>query len=1227
MANFYLNNTNVRILFNKNGKYLSNNNEDYSTYMHFNNCYNWNGYVSFPKNNVDCITFTNCSTYNQNMDLPTSLTRLSLSNLPLFNGRINFPDNINIISFSLVNSFNQEINAPNAQMFSWLSSNKYRFNKPVNIRNINTASYSFENASIFNSPIDITYVNYLNGTFNNCAMFNQPLIINGGIDVSSMLSGCPSFKSNLTFGPNAPFPKLIFNLPYNSSNSKYDFNICNTYEGWIKFYNANMYFGFDFCNELFGYAGGWQINSSMSNVSMSRRYISHISFNLYYLPNIAPYKFNNDEGTFGIFHSCYNFNGNVILNDQVKDIAYMFAYCSNFNTPFNIPNSVLNMSSCFHSCSSFNQPISIPNNCINLNRFLCYANNFNSTISFPHTTVEVDYSHGLAFSSYNLPLYLNAWGNFVNFLSNDKSFDQNIYYPPESKVPVRMFAMFAGMNYLNWNVFIPNSLITGASSQTSFGLAHYTPIGSPDVCTGLKFVINSQEFFYSGYGGTIPYKIYNNSSCTQLYNYETIIMSDVINITNCLADCIRFNAPISINDSVMYANRAFFNCTIFNQPITLPASLRFAENMFNNCTNFNQPLAIPYNLRSASDFLSLCNNYNSLVTISDGKLRSLANFFSGCTIYNKPIEISNNVVVTSGMFDNCTNFNQSVNLPSTVKISNDMFRNCVNLNSPIGMHDKLLNLVNMFKGCTIFNQPIVLAPCIFNAYSFLQEAHEFNQPVVLPKWATNLDGFHNMFYNCFKLNQTIKIPESWLSMSEILSAFYNCGSTSLILPSVYKYTSNSTLSTQIGYLSSNVKSISYYDCPSLNTSGLYDDVNKVYVKTCYQMLQDGTIIISDSGRCLQLTDAFTSYITSNDNYCFITPNNFPIRFNYDGYNLKTIIGKNVCRIAFSTSFNRDITIPSGVYDISQGLFNNAYSKNINFESDDLITMRNMFSNFSMYPRFNKIPANVKDMSNLFVAASGISIVYNANQGSNLSIPNGVMYIDNFMRYPTNYYGDINLPESVISANWFMSQSSFHGNLYFDNCFINSKGADRVIYATYFYGNIIYGDDCIPDNIISWYSGDSYVYTQKDVYPPKNCDIFYFGNHSTFNGNIHLSNQVRYFILNSNLNQFNTPLTIPESVKKLAINFNSIFLLKDCLYGVILIILLLIWVLELMLILMCHLILVTLMSTIMHICLDFGTFIVLIIIVIIEILMLILNYQTQQSIHQECSCIVQIIIDG
>ena len=66
-----------------------------------------------------------------------------------------------------------------------------------------------------------------------------------------------------------------------------------------------------------------------------------------------------------------------------------------------------------------------------------------------------------------------------------------------------------------------------------------------------------------------------------------------------------------------------------------------------------------------------------------------------------------------------------------------------------------------------------------------------------------------------------------------------------------------------------------------------------------------------------------------------------------------------------------------------------------------------------------------------------------------------------------------------------------------------------------------------------------MYTQKDVYPPKNCDIFYFGNHSTFNGNIHLSNQVRYFILNSNLNQFNTPLTIPESVKKLAINFNSI----------------------------------------------------------------------------------------
>ena len=368
-------------------------------------------------------------------------------------------------------------------------------------------------------------------------------------------------------------------------------------------------------------------------------------------PGIAETKVNASDNlitSYAVYNALANVNNSFNgTNNNFANIYNTLNYvANNFN---NVNNGFNNVNNSFNAVNNgFNN---VANNFNNVNNFV--NNGFNNVAN------ELN-------DAYNT---INSLQDKIRILSLD---DANEYW---SGAPV---------NYQNVTL-IKFNFGKHAGTQIS---GKFRPVNIAFNNTSNILEFSSLAFNASGgihpaplsqvFNRDISYLFY---SCKQL-NYSANIQNNEFN----------FNFCEPTGNFITNMSSTFMDCVKFNQPVQIPDSVTNMDGIFSGCFNFNQNIKIP----------------NSVTR--------LAGPFCGCLVFNQNILIPNSVTNMMEAFGaktlgpdfdeiSCPNLNQNILIPNSVTDMISCFRYCNNLNQP-DMYIYSQNITRMayaFQGCHINN--------------------------------------------------------------------------------------------------------------------------------------------------------------------------------------------------------------------------------------------------------------------------------------------------------------------------------------------------------------------------------------------------------------------------------------------------------------------------------------------------------------------------------------------
>lgn len=399
-------------------------------------------------------------------------------------------------------------------------------------------------------------------------------------------------------------------------------------------------------------------------------------------------------GMAGTFSNCAQFNADVTIPAEIKDISYLFNGCEQFNpsTPFAL-NNVVNGAWAFRLCESFNQPIGNLENISNGQAMFWDCDKFAQPVGNLNNLVDGAAMFGSC-GLFNQPV-----GNLENLVNG-----------------AAMFSFCSNFNQLL-------NLVNLKSGSYMFRTTSNfdSPIGT------LENLVNGDSmFFYSKFNK--PLNLTNLVEGNSMFYHASEFDQPLGNLDNLVNGtymfevvCPTFDQPLGNLENLVIGQEMFCECQNFNQPMNL-VNLKQSRMMFCNCFNFNSSVGNLENLVDGEYMFVNCQNFSqpmNLVNLKEGN-----GMFQGCLNWTRPDGTSplignlDNLVEGSGMFMG-SSFNSPLVLNNLVNGQN-MFTSCSNFNQLIGNLGNLTNGVGMFRYCNNFNQPITNLTSLVNGSGMFQ---------------------------------------------------------------------------------------------------------------------------------------------------------------------------------------------------------------------------------------------------------------------------------------------------------------------------------------------------------------------------------------------------------------------------------------------------------------------------------------------------------------------------
>lgn len=270
---------------------------------------------------------------------------------------------------------------------------------------------------------------------------------------------------------------------------------------------------------------------------------------------------NNVTNLSSAFNSCSNFNQPVVIPNSVTNMAGTFSICSNFNQPINIPDNVTNMVGTFSGCVNFNQPVSIPNgvtaltktfsSCMNLNCPVTIPNsvtimtnafsgciNYNQPTVIPNSVMDLSNAF-LSCINFNSPVVISSCANnLCHTFEGCINFNQPVTIPAQPEgvsYSCEMEYTFHGCRNLNQPIIISSlgvqhldSMLEGCvsfGSTVTFTSPYHTITGYKNMFAGTnnavkKSIIGSPHTINCFMGGSSGYGLYGYLTWTELSDHN-----------------------------------------------------------------------------------------------------------------------------------------------------------------------------------------------------------------------------------------------------------------------------------------------------------------------------------------------------------------------------------------------------------------------------------------------------------------------------------------------------------------------------------------------------------------------------------------------------------------------------------------------------------------------------------------------------------------------------------
>ena len=733
----------------------------------FYNCTNFNQNIQIPNSVTNLShTFYGCYNLNQNIQIPNSVTNLShtfyyCSNL---NQNIQIPNLVTNMdsTFYLCNILNQLIQIPNSVTNMYYTFGScFNLNQNIQIPNsVTNVQYAFSSCSNLNQNIQIpNSVTNLSHTFYGCYNLNQNIQIpNLVTNMQDAFYGCSNLNQNIQ-------------IPSSVTNMYYTFYRCSSFGSWINISSTNVTCAFSCFNVSSG--------SSIPNVFYVYKYLNDAITPTFNSINAAGWKANGQGAIVGTSpdrirtwddganYSTRSYNGtHCILSKWVGALDTFLNNNVTWTTPI-VPQRL------FLS----NYPVAVNRACFSKNTALTgidlgtdipwvgnqigtgtntSSRNAVCLNCFNITWAKGVIADGVTDASASFDRCYNIKESNLSIIWPDTITKHYVTYemlnvtdlPPFGEGVLNMQSCCFSLNTLvNYPVIPPKvtSMVTMFANGCAASARGNIFILSPSVGSANAAVAGAFFRSYNTSNRRNVYIYYNYSNGTNTTT-KTTFMKNAI-----------YRGTSGNGTNPMYNSTS--NFYIYN------LSASYSE-IWNSYTGTTSTTLLEYNKAQEFPHMAVFAQYPDYnVTMIGNNCFREAFDLRTLALYNRPFNSTN----LSYAFDSCYHLTviQGLNLDGVTNMSH-IFEDCESLEVCRSIPDSVTNLAFAFNGCANFNFNVQIGNGVTNMHSTFLDCGNLNQNIQIPNSVTSMG---HIFYNCYSFNQNIQIPNS---VTELDYAFGWC---------------------------------------------------------------------------------------------------------------------------------------------------------------------------------------------------------------------------------------------------------------------------------------------------------------------------------------------------------------------------------------------------------------------------------------------------------------------
>ena len=749
-------------------------------------------------------TFSGCSSFNQNVQIPSSVTNMANT-------------------FSGCSSFNQSVQIPSsvtnmANTFNYCSNLNQNIQIPNSVTNMANA---FNYCSNLNQNIQIpNSVQCMNNTFHYCTNLNQSIQIPNSVrNLISTFNRCYNLNQNIEI-PNfkGDFSSLI---PNYSMNMRGTFHYCNNMGScWINIYSPNVASAMDCFNSANA--------SCIPNVFIIADALDGTKTATYNAVKEAGWTWSdgNAVGTspnqirswsIGWSNSSVVFNGtHCILNVWHGRMDTMLNGGVTWTTP-QVPEIIKELGA--------NYPVAINRRCFRTNSTITgidlgtnipwvgnvigSGTNSSSRNGACQNCFNLTYAKGVirgdvTDASSTFDRCYNIKDKDLSIVWPDSATKYYVTYemvnvtdlPPLGEGAANIQSMcFAANALVNYPV-IPHkvtAMTTAFSNGCSASARGNIFILSPSIASANAAVAGAFFRSYNASNRRNIYIFYNYSNGTNTTTKTTFMKNAIYRGTsgngtnpmyNSTSNIYVYNLSASFSEIWnSYEGTTSTTLLEYNKAQQIPHIGVFPQypdynvtTIGNNCFNGARNLITlalynrPFNSTNLDKAFNNCQNLTVIQGLNLDGVTSLVNTFNNCRDLRVFRSIPDSVVNMANTFYNCQNFDFNVQIGNGVTDMYGTFSFCNNLNQNILAPDSTTNMSYTFYYCTNLNKNIQIPNSVVDASRAFYRCDNLNQNIQIPEGITNIV---QIFGACYNLNQNIQIPNSIRDMSYVFQACNN----------------------------------------------------------------------------------------------------------------------------------------------------------------------------------------------------------------------------------------------------------------------------------------------------------------------------------------------------------------------------------------------------------------------------------------------------------------------